>query len=303
MNRQAPIQALASDTINLRRRIHKESGRPIHKIMGKQQRISSQTEQTLIVNITLVLLELKDGYLIDCCQFSIENCIQFLSRLKLPVSVRNLLLIEVDMDIFIVNRKLLKEKLNRVDKYLIVDLTGDSPSCASCSGWQGNTAFFSLEGEDNIINGFSVLQIGRESEVYSLLGGGPGLAGWLLGYACIYSITLPNPQVKEHSDNDWQEAYAHASLLLSYQSLYKVKVVATFNPYLHGRREAICSEFTFPSSLIVNGSLTMETVVSKLALPQRLEQAQRALQQPGWNIACLDLQVEVDLITSQAISL
>eukprot|EP00981_Chlorochromonas_danica_P002093 scaffold423_cov185-Ochromonas_danica.AAC.17 len=30
----------------------------------------------------------------------------------------------------------------------------------------------------------------------------------------------PSKQVKENSDNDWQEAYAHASLLLSYQSLY-----------------------------------------------------------------------------------
>eukprot|EP00981_Chlorochromonas_danica_P005243 scaffold1050_cov176-Ochromonas_danica.AAC.9 len=206
------------------------------------------------------------------------------------------------MDIFIVNRNVLKEKMNRVDQDLIIDLSGDSPSCGG--GWQGNIATaFSLEGEDNIINDFSVLRIGRECEVYSLLGGGPGLAGWLLGYACIYSITLPNPQDKENSDNDWQEAYARASLLLSYQSLYKVKVVATFNPCLHGQKEVICSEFTFPSSLVEKGFLTVETILRKLALPQRLEQAQGVLQQARWNTACLDLQAEVDLITSQAISL
>lgn len=242
-----------------------------------------QLNETLFWSVLCVACGLKDAYLVDCVRVDAASTIAALMQVASTFGFDApacLVVVDVDGDIFIVNKSVLVMKCAawREGKLRaeIVDLRGEAPAIATdelrslvaeAMGAFSSSCSFASSGST-----VDVVSISRDSVVYASVGG-PALAGILLGYPFVYFAT-------PHDGTSWNECYYHASLLLSHRSLVKASVQATIDipvsardlaPWKLARRMGgywrvalQCLEFTLPSSIAAELGVTEQLVRGQL---------------------------------------
>ncbi len=260
-----------------------------------KRRLSPKARESLFLYAILVLIGLKDAYLIDCCNLSPTEVHTFLQESFSSVQPEQcgFMLIIVDMDVFIANTVLWKMKMDtwasQCCETVFIDVEGSDPIVTSSESRLNIIhllAQFSFDSSSN-----STVNISRDHPLYQRIGGA-GIAGLLLGYPCTYVTSAV-------SAGSWETAYAHASALLSFSLLHKVHVNLTIHlpttprnsiteqliqrltntiaPHGHNIT-ASCLEFTIPCCLLESRCIVMEDVISSLNMRPRAEQAQRWLE-------------------------
>ena len=161
----------------------------------------------LIKYIRYTQLRLKDGYLVDCCLPDIYLIIQILSdECYFPLSVLSeLTIIVIKDDIIIVNNEVFSQKrrlLSSIDwtSHVIISIDNDEPKVlhetimldeisSLVSNLLDSSSLVSVPSlvADRAIKVLTVI----ECPEFERKVGYAFLAGWLLGYACIYRSTNP----------------------------------------------------------------------------------------------------------------
>lgn len=243
-----------------------------------------RTLSLLVLNTILVIKDVKPAYLIDICVLSIEKA-EYLAQqlLLLNRSSSKIKIVRVGDDVFIVNETIL---YNRMSEFLqissspsihrqyscaIIDLDLHSNenwissdavhicSKTNCDELKDMISILYDEFEMANANGCIIVDIQLNGTVYHRLGG-PFIAGFLLGYPCIYKA-VPCILTSQHADFEMQPLYQSASAKLSYKSLMKVTAFALIevkDPFLSQGGEA---------TVLKNGNIAMKIPVYEFSYP------------------------------------
>lgn len=279
-------------------------------------RISKQAHEILILNVIFVLVGIKDAYLIDCCCLSASEVGAFLTALCAGLRIsanEHFLVTVVDMDVFILNKLMWRRKLDcwrsgNASNVTVVDLHQRQPAIANEQSMAAIAMALQVFAADHLAcntSGMAVQEISRDSSLYAALGG-PGLAGLLLGYPCIYHIVATK-------ERGWADAYAHASSLLSFRGLHKISVTASLQTAGEGlasigihanQLEGVCLEFTLPSALVEAGIVLMADVTRALDRERRLALVDEALLAlPSLQGAVIKYSIRTECFSSQTVVL
>lgn len=230
---------------------------------------------------TLVMNGIKDAYLVDCCSLTIENIAEILNSDYFPSHYREVLcIVKLAVDVILVGKDALFRKLGNISENnwtgtpFIVDCDGDSVQlCTTERLYRINQNLSIAFGSSLQTYGIQLFSFEDCEELGNT--GFSFIAGWLLGYPCIY-LTSGN--------------CGHPSCL-SFLSLVKFTLrLAKVN----------IQEFTIPS-LLLEQETDGEDIL-KSALSYRVEFIENKLRSicPG-EIPFVEVKQEV--ITSPCISL
>lgn len=170
----------------------------------------------------LVYYELKDAYLVDCCCIDEVQARTFLDHLQSKYSLNGdaILILWLEGDVLFVNRKILMRKLTDLEggeEYPVVVDMGSNLTISDNSDVHMRS----------LLNGFcGILSFDSKTAEYDVQGmedlrsavGLPFVAGWLLGYPCLYRAV----------ENQHQET-AKLSEDASMINLLKLSITATID--------------------------------------------------------------------------
>lgn len=237
-------------------------------VIWKKLKIKRPVLREFVVHVLLVLLGVRDGYLVDCLHFTADDLKTILQHILVAAArshVRisadgcehSLLIVQLPSDDFIVLspswfstrvQLLYSNNCGLFEHILLVDISGDCPPRAIspveaaplethlraliepilAEGRQGRHVPTSPSHQHTV----HVLSLRPDTTLFGL----ECLAGWLLGYTCVYSCaTAP----------DFSSRYKHS---LSMLPLHKKSMSLQVQCNLDGGNlyKAIVKEFTVP---------------------------------------------------------
>jgi len=138
----------------------------------------------------LVYYELKDAYLVDCCCIDESEAKTFLDYLRSKYSLSSdaVLILWLESDVLFVNRRILMHKLSDLEEgkesHVVVDMSRnltilDNSDAHMRSVYSAFCGILSM-------GSTTVEYVVQGSEDLRLTVGLPFVAGWLLGYPCLY---------------------------------------------------------------------------------------------------------------------
>lgn len=142
--------------------------------------------------IALVSLSLRDSYLVDCCSLISEQAVDICKD-----HAQNVFILTLNQDLFIINTSVFLAKLtNNSSILMVVDVDCSEPNLVENE--LAKNYFIKLielfQPIANILSqadGKEVLAFDLPPDDCLLFGGLPLLAGFLLGYPCLYMSTTP----------------------------------------------------------------------------------------------------------------
>lgn len=260
------------------------------KTLGRKLKISQgKVLSKLCLFAVFVIADVKPAYLVDTCFLKIAQANMLLDELcKLVGRDRSSVkAIEVGSDIFLINEKLVRDRLQSMiallsngcvdgESFTVIHLDCDTSSSVIADehiqtypGSASNESFAAPLSDFSQLLFMSSLgesiSIPTNTIMFQSLGG-PTIAGILLGYPCIYKAApLTSPDVNNEDDS---QLYAYASRKLSYRTLRKIIISATIStnvPFLSqwspvGRGPMTVPVYEFTIPVLSHSSSVMDKV-------------------------------------------
>lgn len=217
-------------------------------VICKKLHTSKKAASTLILYTTLVMYGVKDAYLVDCCNLTATEAQWLLDILQVNKVTVQLRVITVQSDVFIVNYPLLQQKLISIasctdrELFVIIDLDREQVA-ESLIDYKDPLISLREFILDEVRLDHQIVEVHSCQHLISSLGG-PFIAGFLLGYPCIY---LSRPEIDTF---DGSLSYATASSALSFQTLTKVSYqikADVSTPVIEEDSLITVLEFTYPA--------------------------------------------------------
>lgn len=153
----------------------------------------------------LVYYGLKDAYLVDCCCLDDTQAITYLNyfHLKYALTSGTLLILQLEGDLLFANRPVLVRKigeLSQKNNTVVVDMSGGLTIVEHSDAYSRvlHSAFCGILALDSTTTAYIV----QETDLLRSIVGLPFVAGWLLGYPCLYrSIDYSPGDSKEQSED------------------------------------------------------------------------------------------------------
>lgn len=232
----------------------------------------SSHSSLLTIYIQLVCLGLRDSYLVDCCLTNndsvVELCTKLLQSLKPTTNsfISDLLILTIGEDIFIINQSILDQKLailqsqseSNWSSSLIINLDRDLPTMSTHDELQSMKSTLRKTWQQVKYipsSGISSSSSSRKpsvlvaefiaDELFLSEVGYPLLAGWLLGYSCVYKSVAPTSSLSALSLKQITLAISTVTILKLIESVF----IEPFISSLQSERPLDLQVFTVPTAL------------------------------------------------------
>jgi hypothetical protein len=256
--------------------------------MGKRKKQATKVcndrwKPTFDLFFELVLLGIKDAYLVDCCDLTTEEIASYCAEKSHNGNV-NFIIIKIGLNTIITTPTKLTEKIkillekNWINFPFVVDLESANPKIcsydeidcindhliSSVEHWNDSLSHQpckAIENDDRYgartSTSFHIFELNEHKEFHRFTGY-PYVAGWLLGYACLYRKSN-----QSHSYDEFKNS-------LSLQSLAKISVFTNILTAFENHRTDVSGkmpttvsaqmsnmivhlqEYTVPSSVLSN---------------------------------------------------
>lgn len=270
----------------------------------------------LLHNLCLVIIGLKNAYLIDICMIDIDLLMEFISHINHMIfenyETKHLLIVAYDSDLFIINQTLLfnyqYETLGHIidlDTNPITVINNESLREIEMiiSSFVNNIrSNLPILQEDNKI---PLIEINATSHtmIYEL--GGPFLAGFLLGYPMIY-LARNIDHTNDYAIPSSKLSYAmlhHTIVCLNYYPNNKLLLNQFFSQYISNPYQWL--EFSYPSDTLLNNPMIQKLFEDKLHwFQQSLQSRIQSINLEYQTILKLQsIEFKTNLLATQSISL
>eukprot|EP01041_Mallomonas_annulata_P002549 gene2549-4978_t len=160
----------------------------------ENKRLKRSICDKLAIYMSVCALGIKDAFLIDCCAIDQHLALELINLTEaiFHLPKRSIVLVSLCSDFIFVNINILKEKLLiPVENLMLVDISDASP-CV-CTAYKTIEIFSQIQHDFEVILSMNTSDmhterhnINKEYVTDDTIFGFPCLAGWLLGYPCIY---------------------------------------------------------------------------------------------------------------------